>query len=153
MHFVGFSFIILMYKVYVVGTVHFGMKLYNDQRNAQVFNLFIYLLLPYMFRAFFKPIFRGRCINSAVVQVSWVWCHRPGADSTSNAFYKCTATFRTQIWRYCLRIKLNGFGPVQTLLDITSNAFCKCTATFRTHCIMCKAASIIRRNWYQLVTF
>jgi hypothetical protein len=30
-----------------------GMKLYNDQRNAQVFNLFIYLHLPYMFRAFF----------------------------------------------------------------------------------------------------
>jgi hypothetical protein len=29
------------------------MKLYNDQRDAQVFNLFIYLLLPYMFRAFF----------------------------------------------------------------------------------------------------
>jgi hypothetical protein len=29
------------------------MKLYNDQRKAQVFNLFIYLLLPYMFRAFF----------------------------------------------------------------------------------------------------
>jgi hypothetical protein len=40
----------------VVKTVHFGMKLYNDQRNAQVFNLFIYLLLPYMFRAFFNPI-------------------------------------------------------------------------------------------------
>jgi hypothetical protein len=34
-------------------TVHFGMKLYNDQRNAQVFNLFIYLLLPCMFRSFF----------------------------------------------------------------------------------------------------
>jgi hypothetical protein len=31
----------------------FFMELYNDQRNAQVFNLFIYLLLPYMFRAFF----------------------------------------------------------------------------------------------------
>jgi hypothetical protein len=30
-----------------------SMRLYNDQRNAQVFNLFIYLLLPYMFRAFF----------------------------------------------------------------------------------------------------
>jgi hypothetical protein len=29
------------------------MKLYNDQPNAQVFNLLIYLLLPYMFRAFF----------------------------------------------------------------------------------------------------
>jgi hypothetical protein len=27
------------------------MKLYNDQHNAQVFNLFICLLLPYMFRA------------------------------------------------------------------------------------------------------
>jgi hypothetical protein len=40
---------------YVVRTVDFGMKLYNDQRNAQAFtrNLSIYLLLPYMFRAFF----------------------------------------------------------------------------------------------------
>jgi hypothetical protein len=37
----------------VVRTVHFGMKLFNDQRNTQVLNLFIYLLLPYMFRAFF----------------------------------------------------------------------------------------------------
>jgi hypothetical protein len=43
----------LVFKCYVVSTVHFGMKLYNDQRNAQVFNLFIYLLLSYMFRAFF----------------------------------------------------------------------------------------------------
>jgi hypothetical protein len=40
-------------KLYVVRTVHFGMKLYNDQRNAQAFNLFIYLLLPYMFQALF----------------------------------------------------------------------------------------------------
>jgi hypothetical protein len=38
---------------YVVRTVHFGMKLYNDQRNAQVFNIFINLLQPYMFQAFF----------------------------------------------------------------------------------------------------
>jgi hypothetical protein len=29
------------------------VRLDNDQRNAQVYNLFIYLLLPYMFRAFF----------------------------------------------------------------------------------------------------
>jgi hypothetical protein len=29
-----------IFKFYVVRTVHFGMKLYNDQRNAQVFNLF-----------------------------------------------------------------------------------------------------------------
>jgi hypothetical protein len=27
--------------------VHFGIKLYNDQLNAQVFNLFIYFFLPY----------------------------------------------------------------------------------------------------------
>jgi hypothetical protein len=40
---------------HVVRTLYFGMKLYNDQCNAQVFNLFIYLLLPYMFRAFFSP--------------------------------------------------------------------------------------------------
>jgi hypothetical protein len=38
---------------YVVRSVYFGIKLYNHQRNAQVFNLFINLLLPYMFRAFF----------------------------------------------------------------------------------------------------
>jgi hypothetical protein len=31
------------------------MKLYNDHCNAQVFNLIIYLLLSYMFRAFFYP--------------------------------------------------------------------------------------------------
>jgi hypothetical protein len=30
---------------YIVRTVHFGMKLYNEQRNAQVFNLFIYFYL------------------------------------------------------------------------------------------------------------
>jgi hypothetical protein len=40
-------------EFYVVRTVHFGMKMYTDQRNAKVFILFIYLLLPYMFRAFF----------------------------------------------------------------------------------------------------
>jgi hypothetical protein len=38
-------------------------KLYNDQRNAQVFNLFIYLLLPYMFQAFFKPFFKRHCVQ------------------------------------------------------------------------------------------
>jgi hypothetical protein len=43
----------MMPKFYVLRTVHYGMKLYNDHRNAQFLNLFIYLLLPYMFRAFF----------------------------------------------------------------------------------------------------
>jgi hypothetical protein len=67
----------------------------------------------------------------------YVDCFRPVSmlvDITSNTFYKCTATFRTQIWRKCLRIKLNGLRPVYTLVDITSNTFYKCTATFRTHC-------------------
>jgi hypothetical protein len=41
------------FKFYVVGILHFGMKFCNEQRNAQVFSLFIYLLLSYMFRAFF----------------------------------------------------------------------------------------------------
>jgi hypothetical protein len=59
-----------------VRTMHFGLKLYNDQRNTQVFHLFIYLLLPYTFWAFFKSIFRGMCTDSAAVQVSWVWCQR-----------------------------------------------------------------------------
>jgi hypothetical protein len=44
-------------------------------------------------------------------------------DITSNYFYKCTATCRTQICRKCLRLKLNEFRPVQTLVDITSNTF------------------------------
>jgi hypothetical protein len=56
-------------------------KLYNDQRIAQVFNLFVYLLLPYMFRAFFWPIVIGRCAISAVVQACWVWFQRLGADT------------------------------------------------------------------------
>jgi hypothetical protein len=47
------------YIFYAVRTVHFGMKIYNDQRNAHVFNLFIYLVLPYMFRAFFSPTVYG----------------------------------------------------------------------------------------------
>jgi hypothetical protein len=36
-------------EFYVVRTVHFGMTLYNDKRNAQVFNLFIDLLLSIYF--------------------------------------------------------------------------------------------------------
>src|SRR5215475_2241803 len=58
-------------KFYVVRTVHFGMKLYNDQRNAQVFNLFIYLLLPYMFRLSIIPF------SEAGVQLRQ-WFKSPG---------------------------------------------------------------------------
>jgi hypothetical protein len=42
----------LSIKYYVVSTVHCKMRTYNDQRNEQLLNVFIYLLLPYMFRAF-----------------------------------------------------------------------------------------------------
>jgi hypothetical protein len=48
----------------------------------EFYNLFVYLLLPYMFRAFFYLIFKGRCTILAVVQVSWVWCQRPGLSLT-----------------------------------------------------------------------
>jgi hypothetical protein len=47
------------------------LNLYNDQRKPQVFYLFINLLLPYMFRVFFHPIFRGWFTTS-------VWFNSPG---------------------------------------------------------------------------
>jgi hypothetical protein len=71
-------------------------------------------------------------------------------------FYKCTATFRMQIYRKCLRIKLNGFRPVSTLVDITSIIFYKYTATFRTHCIteMERVYSAVRaESLYEIYTF
>jgi hypothetical protein len=39
-----------------------------------------------------------------------------------------------QICRKCLRIKLNGFSLVSTLVDTTSNTVYKCPSTIRTHC-------------------
>jgi hypothetical protein len=63
---------------------------------------------------------------------------------TSNNFYKCTATFRKQICKKFLRIKLNGGRPVQTLVDITSSTFYKCTATFRTQ--ICRKCLRIKLN-------
>jgi hypothetical protein len=33
--------------------IRYYLRLCNDQLNAHVFNVFIYLVLPYMFRAFF----------------------------------------------------------------------------------------------------
>jgi hypothetical protein len=79
-------------------------------------------------------------------------------DITSNTFCKFTATFRTQICRKCLRIKLNGFRPIWTLTDIASNTFCKCTATFRTNCTCCfllhvtgyKSKKVSEQRYFQL---
>jgi hypothetical protein len=40
----------------VVGTVNFGLKMYNNQRNTQVFkNLFVYLILLTCFGLSFSP--------------------------------------------------------------------------------------------------
>jgi hypothetical protein len=41
-----------MYNIHYLLATRSEVNLYNDQRNAQVFNLFTYLLLPYMFRDF-----------------------------------------------------------------------------------------------------
>jgi hypothetical protein len=51
----------LYFKCYVVRTVHFGMKLYNDQRNAQVFKfiLFIYYFCLTSFGLSFSPLSEG----------------------------------------------------------------------------------------------
>jgi hypothetical protein len=65
---------------YVVRVVHFAMKLYNDKLNAQVFkfNLFIYLLLPYMFWAFFSPF------SEAGIQLRR-WFKSPGYGISTRA--------------------------------------------------------------------
>jgi hypothetical protein len=71
------------YKFYVVRTMHFGMKLYNDQRNAQVSNLFIYkyLLLPYILEITntmhkFPPLLYAYML---ILHVSAVVCYLQGA--------------------------------------------------------------------------
>jgi hypothetical protein len=54
------------------------IKLYNDQRNVQVFNLFIYLLLPYMFRVSISPS------SEASVQLRQ-WFKSPGYGVSARA--------------------------------------------------------------------
>jgi uncharacterized membrane protein YhdT len=56
------------------------MKLYNDQRNALVFNLFINLLLPYMCRAFFSPS------SEAGLQLRQ-WFKSPGYGVSARALF------------------------------------------------------------------
>jgi hypothetical protein len=51
-----FLYMIIFYNmedIMILTQRYFLVKLYNDLRNAQVFNLFFYLLLPYMFWTFF----------------------------------------------------------------------------------------------------
>jgi hypothetical protein len=70
-------------------------------------------------------------------------------DITSNTSYTCTASFRMQMCRKYLRIKLNGFRPVHTLVDVTSNTFYKCTVTFRLQ--ICKKCLRIKLNTFMPV--
>jgi hypothetical protein len=78
-------------------------------------------------------------------------------DITSNTFYKCTATFPTQICRKCLRIILNVFRHVSTLVNITSNTIYTCTTTFRRHCIYKRLSKTFLRcliyRLYDVVSF
>jgi hypothetical protein len=63
---------------YVVRTVHFGMKLYNDKRNAQVFNLFIYFFCLACFGLSFSPS------SEASVQLRQ-WFTSPGYGLSARA--------------------------------------------------------------------
>jgi hypothetical protein len=56
------------------------MKLYNDQRNAQVFNLFFYLYISYMFRAFLLAHIEKQVYNFHSGS-SLLGIQRPGADT------------------------------------------------------------------------
>jgi hypothetical protein len=62
----------------VVRIVHFGMKLYNDQYNACIFNLFISLLLPYMFQAFFSAHLQRLVYNFGRGSSLSAWALSPG---------------------------------------------------------------------------
>jgi hypothetical protein len=64
---------------------------------------------------------------------SQVYRNRPRTlNELKTAITAYIITSHKQICRKCLRIKLNGFRLVSTLVDVTSNTFYKCTATFRT---------------------
>jgi hypothetical protein len=61
------------------------MKLNNDQRNAQVFNLSIYLLLLYMFRAFLLAHLQRQVYNFGSGSSLLSMVSAPGADTTPTA--------------------------------------------------------------------
>ena len=85
------------------------------------------LLCVFCFIVLFYVLFVCKCV---------LYCRHRGSTKLQFKYTVCSesrcALRHRHICRKCLRIKLNGFRPVQTLVDITSNNFCKCTATFRT---------------------
>jgi hypothetical protein len=62
------------------------MKLYNDQRNAQVFNLFIYLPLPYKFRAFLLVHLQTQVYNFGSCSSLLGMVSAPGPGSSLYSF-------------------------------------------------------------------
>jgi hypothetical protein len=51
-------------------------------------------------------------------------------EQFAEKFPETPAPHRNAVCRLLEKLKLNGFRPVQTLVDITSNTSHKCTATF-----------------------
>jgi hypothetical protein len=51
-----------------------------------------------------------RSESRCALRLRYVVSIEVSVDITSNTFYKCTATFPTQICGKCLRVKLNGSG-------------------------------------------
>jgi hypothetical protein len=84
---------------YVVRTVHFLMKLYNDQRNAQVFYIFPYLLLPFTFWTFLSPSLRGTVyqFGSGSSLLGMVSASEPGWNSVPGWPETCKAEASKEI--------------------------------------------------------
>jgi hypothetical protein len=89
------------------------MKLYNDQRDAQVFNLFIYLLLPYVSGLTFSPS------SEAGVQIRQ-WVKSSGYDVSAFRMQLSQSPSRSPL----LQINLSSFHPMTARTEDTgSNPF------------------------------
>jgi hypothetical protein len=64
------------------------MKLYNDQRNVQVFNSCIYLILPYMSRVFFLAHLRKQAYKFGSGSSRLGMVSAPGRSSKQDYFTK-----------------------------------------------------------------
>jgi hypothetical protein len=90
-----------------------------SSRNYESFTLVTNVVLSHLIKWFVayklvRNLDKANTVHSESHCVLRLW-FRPVStfvDITFNTFYKCTATSGTQIWRKCLRIKLNGFRPV-----------------------------------------
>jgi hypothetical protein len=63
---------------YVARTVHFEMKLYNNQPNAQDFKFSsLFASALHVSGVLYAHLQEALCTNLAVVLVGWAWCQRP----------------------------------------------------------------------------